>query len=185
MILVSQGVVTASVTAQQQLWTEIRARSGGTGKPASGSSLCGDFATQVCEKCNQHSSICWCTHPDALADTMKARGVVVSRVRQPNEHALTLRIVNSIDHAKSTGTGVAPIVLVNRATHWVVVYGFVFDPSGNTGVTVGPFNVTEFLIHDPDLPAQKNHCVTDDWFSDYLRDIPCGTFAGKQVMVGT
>jgi len=185
MILVSQGLVTSSATAQRDLWKDIRANSGGTGKPASGASLCGHFKTQVCEKCQPHSSFCWCTHPDALADTINARGVVVSVVRQPNEHALTQQIVNSIDHANSTGTGVAPIVLVHRATHWVVVYGFVSDPSGNAGVSVGQFNVTEFLIHDPEVSAQHNRCTSDDWFADYLRDIPCGTFAGKQVMVGT
>jgi hypothetical protein len=183
MILAAQGRVSASMTDQTMLWGRIKANTIGNGRGHS-VTLCPHFNTQICEHCKPSGEFCWCTHPDALAQTIAGYQVPVVRRSLGSEPTLTAQVVNAISVGVQTGTGLAPIVLVHEATHWVVVYGFVHDETGQSGRRIGGFNVTELLVHDPELDASNDHCTIDVWFALYLRDIDCGAFAGQQVMVG-
>jgi hypothetical protein len=189
MILASLKQVGTSLAVQQELWVEIKTRTGqaapapAKAKNQASSSLCGTFPHQICEDCGQGSSFCWCTHPVPLAATLSAHGAPAGVVITNTELDLTTAVITSIQASNQKGDSKAPIVLVRQATHWVVVYGFVFDETGATGTPIAKLHVTEMLIRDPELNALNNSCSIDHWFASYLRDIPCGQFKNKQVMV--
>ena len=182
MILNEQQKVGKTKAVQDQLWNEIKANTVPSGSPsATAFSPCDRFPNQIWEPCRPEP-LAWCTYPTALSVTINNHlgGSVVHVVTDGDKTGLgiTARAITSVMG------GVAPAVLVNKGSHWVVVYGYFPDgagpPPGGSGQPI-----TKVYVHDPEWLSTQTMWTIDDWTNYYLDPpVKCGFYGGRQVMVG-
>lgn len=171
MVLHSRGLIGTSPREQRELFEEIKSRTTGKSSAPPGftdRSPCPGFPNKVCESCGSGlPAFCWCTHPDALRATMRARfpSSAINVSKHPDEDRANERIEACL------AAGVPPIVLVNSGQHWVVVDGF--DRTAEWGVT----------ILNPAMNGQIGIRI-GLWNASYLASPPCGRFQEKHVVVG-
>lgn len=182
MILYARGRTTTAVADQDQLWLDIQANTRNPrGNPAPGggaASPCGGFVNQICEACEP--KYCWCTHPTALASTLNVRlkAATYDVIVDASELGLTARALANVRR------NIAPVVLVFGVKHWVVVRGYVDDPQ-RAGMTFDGQRVSDIFVHNPAWTAPRASMSASHWISYYMREILCGTYAEKWVMVGS
>ena len=167
MILMSLELVKdATKAVQGNLWTEIQQN---TGTPPAGFPLV--------EACGS-PHLEWSTHPVALQKTLNARinRPATDVITEKNED-LTAGLA-----LKSVKQGVAAAVLVEDATHWIVVIGCEHSQRKQARIINGD-PVTHILVRDPALGGHAHRYTLDAWTAA-IYSVRCGTFNQKYVVVG-
>jgi hypothetical protein len=162
MILLSLGFVKSTAqAAQSDLWGEIQTNTAG-GFP-------------IVEACGDEPSLEWATHPNALKTTLNSYigRNSIKVIPDSDEDAIAGHALDSVD-AK-----VPACVLVEDATHWVVVFGCEISkrhPSPDGGPT-------HMLVRDPALSGLPMRITMDKWIAE-IYAVDCGAFQNKYVVVG-
>lgn len=161
---------------QRDIWTNIQKLTDGPGPdppPKNGLGSCPSFPQQICE-CK--SQLCWCTHPTALSaelgSCLSPEAFTVVTVNAPSKDQLTLQVLQIL------GDGWAPVVLVHRGSHWVVVEGC--DYTDGSPIDLRTLTLQ---ILDPELPAPLNGVRDTFWNGLYLSAVWCGAYKDNYVMV--
>jgi hypothetical protein len=159
MVLHARATVGTTQNEQEALWTSLKAHTHGPssapGSPCSGVVL-EQFDTMIRDDCDGGMVKCWCTHPNALKATLKAKlgagvPITLSKIEDEDRANSTIR--------KCLERGALPIVLINSANHWVVVDGW-------------NENASELSMIDPAV-GTPSPVTFDDWINDYMSAVEC------------
>jgi peptidase C39-like protein len=171
MVVSSQTKFDTGSKQQDTLWEDIKALTTTpsnvtTGDPAGDDSPCESFPKKICEACRPQS-FCWCAFPTTLKAIIRelAPATAVRVITSAKQKAITGKVLTCLRR------GIAPVVLVSRATHWVVVNGFDEDSDHQVSLL------------NPAFDAQIAVSL-DDWNVWYLDVGGCGIYKNKYVVVG-
>jgi hypothetical protein len=161
MVLYERGVVGATPNDQEALWTLIKDLTNGPSSAPQGAACSGlvpeIFNGMIRDACGGYVVKCWCTHPNALKATLKAKlaaGAPITLSKIADEDRANTAIRRCLQR------GGLPIVLVNSANHWVVVDGWnENDPY--------PVSMLDPAVGEPAPVA------LDDWNNDYMSAVDC------------
>lgn len=179
MVLASLGVPSLTPpTWQDRLWDYIVANTGSTRPPSAPSSPTSpSFPRQKCERCAGLWN-CWSTTPAVLQQLLNSSQAVAQYAvsKHSLESTATGVLLDTIDRQ------LPGIALVFGWQHWLVVDGYRHSEPGAT--PVAGRNLNGVYIRDPWASDAIGLIPWIDWQDDYLSVVPCGSFAGKIVVLG-
>jgi hypothetical protein len=171
MILLAEGgVKNNSDNVQLELWDEVQAN---TGNATSG--------FPITESCSG-DPLEWATHPVALRKTLNDHlpGSPVHVIGHSDEDVTTVNVLRSVKQ------GLAPAVLVEDTTHWIVAVGCSRTQPRGGGVPEETHDgdvMTHILIRDPAAGGYLTRITLDEWRTR-LYAVECGDFMTEYVVVG-
>ena len=171
-LLAANGVKNNSDQVQLDLWGEVQAN---TGNSTSG--------YPIVEGCDDEDvdPIEWATHPVALRKTLNDHlpGSPMHVIGDPDEDVTTVNALRSVKQ------GLAPAVLVEDTTHWIVAVGCArAQPRGQVPEETHDGQVmTHILIRDPAAGGFLTRITLNQWRTR-LYAVECGDFMTEYVVVG-
>jgi hypothetical protein len=165
---------------QEQLWADVQARTNEARPAAAGPGTpdCPAFPTQRCEKV-QWDWKCWSTTPPALERVLNLRQsrATCAVSTHPTERAATRALLDAID------AGIPGVALVFGWQHWLVVDGYLHDPTASS-TNVGHRHVDGVYLRDSNAEEALHYVTWTRWTDDYLRFVPAGTYRDTIVVIG-